>query len=131
MDIDVEETRTVADLMTQDPLTVRPGDQVGRVRDLILTLGIHALPVMVDDDVVGIVTSTDIADDWPDDEAVATVMTRSPLVISAEGSVREAADLMIENGVHHLLVEAAGEVIGILSSLDLLHALVVRPRRDR
>lgn len=120
----------MADLMTQDMIALRPNDRIGRARDIILTLGIHALPVMMDNDVVGIVTSTDLVEDWPDDDAVQTVMTSSPYAVNAETSVREAADLMNERRIHHLLVEAGGEVIGILSSLDLLRALVVSPTSD-
>ncbi len=118
------EYRTVADLMTQDLIALRPEDRVGRARDALLTLGIHALPVMVGNDVVGIVTSLDLVDDRPEDQPISTLMTKSPGAIDAEGGVREAAELMIERGLHHLLVESEGEVIGILSSLDLLRAFV-------
>ena len=78
------------------------------------------------DDVVGLVTSHDLVDDWPDDELVSTVMSEAPLTIDADAGVAEAADLMVERRVHHLLVERGGQPVGILSSLDLLHALRLR-----
>lgn len=111
--------------MTTEPLVVKASDRIGRARDMMLTLRIHALPVIDSvEDVVGIVTSTDLVDDWSDEEAIETVMTSVPYMIDVETGIREAADCMIERRVHHLLVERAGQVIGILSSLDLLHALV-------
>ncbi len=122
-----ENPTIIEDLMTSEPITIEPGDKVGRARDLMLTLGIHALPVVREDVVVGIVTSTDLIDNWPDDEAVSTVMTSAPYSIDIETGLREAADLMIERRVHHLLVERHGHTVGILSSLDLLYTLVVRP----
>ncbi len=121
-----EHPRIVDDLMTVEPIVVAPSDTLGRARDLILTLGIHALPVMQRDDVVGLVTSHDLVDDWPDDELVSTVMSEAPLMIDADAGVAEAADLMVERRVHHLLVERGGQPVGILSSLDLLHALRLR-----
>ena len=121
--------RIVEDLMTADLVVIRPNDQVGWARDLIMTLAIHALPVVDEDAVVGIVTTADLADDWRNDEPVRTVMTVSPLTVGVETSLHEAAELMIERRIHHLLVEEAGDMIGILSSLDLLQVLVI-PRAD-
>ncbi len=121
-----EHPRTVDDLMTVEPIVVSPSDTLGRARDLVLTLGIHALPVMLRDEVVGLVTSHDLVDDWPDDELVSTVMSEAPLTIDVDAGVSEAADLMVERRIHHLLVERAGQPVGILSSLDLLHALRLR-----
>ena len=114
---------TVADVMTTDLLAVLPADRIGRVRDLMLTVSIHAVPVMDGNDVLGIVTSTDLIDDWPDDEPLSTIMSPVPTAISHEASIQEAAELMLADRIHHLLVTDEREVIGILSSLDLLAAL--------
>lgn len=113
--------------MTTDLIALGPDDRVGRARDLLICLGIHALPVIVDNEVLGIVTSADLVDDWPDDEVVSTIMTGSPFTIAAEAGFREAADQMITRRVHHLMVELDGDVIGILSSLDLLHVFITSP----
>lgn len=113
----------VAELMTEDLVSLLPGDRVGRARDIMLSFGIHALLVMEGNDVLGIVTSTDLIDDWPEDEAVTTVMTPSPAGISDQASIREAAETMIRLRTHHLLVTDERDVIGIISSFDLLDAL--------
>ena len=119
--------RTVEDLMTEDLIAVRPSDRVGRARDLLTSLGFNALPVMEANQVVGIVTTSDLVDDWPEHELVSTIMTESPYSIAADAGLREAADQMILHRIHHLMVEAEGEAIGLLSSLDLLHAFVTGP----
>ena len=118
---------TVGDLMTEDLLAILPDDRVGRARDVMLSVGVHAVLVMDGNEVLGIVTSTDLIDNWPDDEPIATVMTAAPAAISVEATVREAAESMISSRTHHLLVEDGHEVIGILSSFDLLDALTVGP----
>ena len=119
---------TVADLMTEDLLSILPHDRVGRARDVMLSAGVHAVLVMDGNDVQGIVTSTDLVDRWPDDESISTVMTSAPVSIGAHTPLREAARAMIIGRTHHLLVDdevdGDSEVVGILSSLDLLEAIV-------
>ncbi len=114
---------TVQSLMSPDLIALQPSDRVRRSRDLILSIGIHALPVMDGNSVVGIVTSSDLVDNWPEDELVETIMTKSPVSVDAAASLQEAAEAMVDGRMHHLLVESDGETVGILSSLDLLRAL--------
>jgi CBS domain-containing protein len=123
MPTDRQPPKFVNDVMTVDLIALLPEDRVSRARDLLLSVGIHALPVMEGNDVLGIVTSTDLIDDWPEDDLVSAIMTPVPLSIHLDASVREAADLMIDSRIHHLLVKDEREVIGIISSLDLLDAV--------
>lgn len=111
--------------MTEDLVSVLPDDRVERVRDIMLSFGIHAVLVMEGNDVLGIVTSTDLIDDWPEEEQVTTVMTPTPASISDQSSIREAAEIMLRLRTHHLLVSDEREVVGIVSSLDLLEVLTV------
>lgn len=97
----------------------------------MLSAGVHAVLVMDGNDVRGIVTSTDLLDSWPDDEPIATVMTQAPVSIGAQTPLREAARAMIVGRTHHLLVgdevDGESEVVGILSSFDLLEAITADP----
>lgn len=120
---------SIGDLVTVDLVAVLPHDKAGRARDILLTLGVHAVPVMEGNDVLGIVTSADLVEEWPDDELVSAVMTPAPTSVNVEASVAEAAELMLSHRIHHLLVTDDIEVMGILSSLDLLQALVPDPER--
>jgi CBS domain-containing protein len=115
--------RVVSDLMTEDLLAVLPDDRLGRARDVMLSVGVHAVLVMMPRTSLPSITSTDLIDNWPDEEPVATVMTPAPVSITVEASVREAAELMLSGPTHHLVVVDGREVVGILSSFDLLEAL--------
>ena len=117
--------RIVADLMTDDLITVTTDDSVDNARDLVLSLGIHALPVTEGDAVVGILTTSDLSDDWPADELVGSVMSAPVYRISPQATVREAADEMLTHSVHHLIVENKGGTIGLISSFDLLRAISI------
>jgi CBS domain-containing protein len=114
------DVQVVGQLMTVDLISVRPVDRVGRARDLLRIFDIHALPVMDGNEVVGVVTSSDLIDDWDDSQHVNTIMTSAPMLINVQATVQEAAELMVHQKVHHLLVTDEREVIGILSSFDLL-----------
>ena len=108
--------------MTVDLIAVLPTDRVRRARDILISLGIHALPVMDGNDVMGIVTSTDLVDNWDEDELMTTVMTPTPILIDMGATIEDAAETMVANRTHHLLVTDAEEVTGIVSSFDLLQA---------
>ena len=122
---------TVAELMTEELLSIQPDDAVGRARDVMLSMGVHAVLVMDGNEVHGIVTSTDLVDNWPDEEPIATVMTPTPVSIAAQTPLPAAARTMIVGRTHHLLisdeVDGESEVVGILSSLDLLEAIAFDP----
>lgn len=117
-----EQPRIVDDLMTDDLITVEVTDSIGQARDLILALGLNALPVLRDGKVVGILTSPDLADDWAEDLPVATAMSSPVYRIHPEATLRAAADQMLSFNVHHLIVEDRSRV-GIITSFDLLRAL--------
>jgi tRNA nucleotidyltransferase (CCA-adding enzyme) len=117
-----EPPRIVDDLMTDDLITVEATDSIGQARDLILALGLNALPVLRDDKVIGILTSPDLADDWAEDLPVTTAMSSPVYRIHPEATLRAAADQMLSFNVHHLIVEDRTRV-GIITSFDLLRAL--------
>jgi len=118
----------VGDLMTVDLISVLAHDRVGRARELLRSSGLHAVLVMDGNDVLGIVTSVDLVDDWTDDEMVLSAMSPGPTLIDTAATISEAAEMMLSQRVHHLVVSDEREVIGILSSFDLLEALVAPTR---
>lgn len=114
----------VKDYLTADLVTIAPEDSVSRARDLMLGLGFHGLPVVEDDNVVGIVTSADLVEEWPQGEPVATIMSRSVRLVDSDAPVAVAAELMRNESIHHLVVMDQNGIAGILTSFDLLAALV-------
>ncbi len=116
----------VGDLMTADLMALRPNDTVGRARQVLKDSGLHALPIIDRNDTTGVVTLLD-CQGRRNEELLADVVARAPVTISLDASVAEAATLMRSEYIHHLLVtEGSGEnaeVVGILSSFDLLKTL--------
>lgn len=112
-------------LMGPSVICVSPDDPISRARQLMLGLRHHGLPVVDREGmVVGIITSSDLVEQWPTLEPVETAMSRPVLTIDLRASAAEAAILMFEAGVHHLVVTRDERPVGVVSSFDLLQALI-------
>ncbi|MCY1019205.1 chloride channel protein [Pyxidicoccus sp. MSG2] len=86
----------------------------------------QGFPVVVGGELVGVVTRRDLLDGREaTGRRVRELVKRAPAVAYADSSLREAADLMVEEGVGRLPVvhrEAPTRVVGILTRSDLLGA---------
>lgn len=112
---------TVAHVMTHNVIFAAPDHTIAHVRELMVGKKIHALPVVAQNrQVQGIVTTIDLAANLHDDTPVSDVMSEKVIRLSATKPVSEAARLMREHHVHHLVVADKDTVVGILSSYDLL-----------
>lgn len=116
---------TVDDLMTADLVFCRSGESSAAARSMMLEREIHGLPVLDDlGNVIGIVTSHDLVDDDPDMETVNDVMSTNVATIDAGARITEAAAVMRDERLHHLVVvDGAGHAVGVLSTFDLLSVL--------
>lgn len=117
-----ESITTVGDIMSTPVLTREAGDMVGEIRDQMLETGVHCLPIVDDAGTpIGVVSAWDLVEEYQPMEAISNAMTPRVVTIGADESVREAAAEMRNNFIHHLVVvDEAGGVIGVLSSMDLV-----------
>lgn len=82
---------------------------------------------------VGILTDADlrervVAAHSSTDAPVSTVMSAPVVVLSPEALALEAVQLMLERGIHHVvLANASGEAMAVLSDGDILSAEADRP----
>lgn len=87
---------------------------------------VGALLVEKKGELIGLVTETDVVRKAlaegkdPAKTSVENVMTVPLNSIQVTRSLQDAYDMMADLGVRHLVVRAAGEVIGIVSVRDLL-----------
>lgn len=136
----------VAELMTSDVVTVRPGTPLREAAVLLATKKISGLPVVDDDGhVVGVLSEADIlvkaggatrghrllgwlleSDvDLEDKIAARTVgdaMSAPALTIEADRRVHEAAKLMAAEGVNRLPVVEKDRLVGIITRADVVRA---------
>ncbi len=110
-------------LMSSDLVTVTPETPIEEAGEMLIEHGVGSLMV-VDDDLVGIVTSTDFVDivtsgTSMDESTVADYMSADVVTVDIDDSIRDAAATMISTDIEHLPVEDDGGVVGMLSTTDL------------
>lgn len=116
----------VGQLMSSPVYTVAPETPIHEAGEKMLNQNIGSL-VVADEDgrPEGILTSTDFvrlaANQRPiDDTAVNAYATTITTTMTVNETIREAADAMMDNGIHHLpVVEDEDGLMGILTSTDL------------
>jgi CBS domain-containing protein len=57
------------------------------------------------------------------EHTVAEVMTRNVVALGPEASVKEAAELMVNRGIHRILVLQGDELVGIVTTTDVMRAV--------
>jgi len=115
----------VGRLMSSPVETVAPETPVQQAATVLLDRDIGSV-VVVDDDngLVGILTTTDFvritADDTATEATVADYMTTDVVTATANGSIVDVAETMVDNGFHHLpVVDDEAGVIGMVTTTDL------------
>jgi CBS domain-containing protein len=120
----------VSEVATTDVTALTGNDDVAEVRTWLESGAPgsehHAFPILNEDGSLrGVLTQRDVWADHADHAPLRQLLKRPPAVAFANSSLREAADLMVKEGVGRLPVvarEAPGKVIGMLTRSDLLSA---------
>ena len=137
---------TVGACMKSPVLTVKPDESVRHVRERMEQYRVNQFPVMVDGQLVGIVTDRDVRDASPsvfevasrrrarpdgtdpDRIPISDVMSRNVLTLAPDAPVAEAVRVMRRERIGALPVVDHGKLVGILTRSDLLDALAVLAR---
>jgi len=123
----------VKDVMKRPVITTGPEATLAEAHRLMWEQGIRHLPVVDQGGLVGIVTDRDIRlatshlrpDPLPCDARVYQVMKRPVLTADPLDPVEEAARLMRAERVGCLPVVEGRDLVGIITGVDLLDALIV------
>ena len=108
--------------VVRDPTTIKSSKTIGELKQLTSELKISGMPVVDDDNLVGIVTSRDFkyADDM--DADVSSIMTpREKLITVKEGiSQDDVKKMMYENKIEKILVlDESGSLSGLVTMKDI------------
>jgi CBS domain-containing protein len=130
----------ISKIMSRNVITVHHGDPISKVRGLVREHGVHHIPVVNGDQLVGIITWTDIlrvsfGDAFGADEravdatldhtlTLEQVMKKDPVSLPDTGTVREAAEILASSDFHSLPVVNGGKLVGIVTSTDLIKYLL-------
>ena len=127
--------------MTRDPPSVGPHDSLAAVIELLRRRDIRAVPVIENDQLIGIVTDRDIrqvAPGYPlfrdDDEiqryrenlTVTAAMTADPMTVAPMDSLVAAAKVLETYKISSLPVVDGKRLVGMLTVTDILKVFIAQ-----
>lgn len=129
----------VSSLMTKKVIAVGPEDELLLVKDIFATNNIHHLPVVRHDTLVGMVSRIDFdvyfktlsrhfEDRFVNDtllrvHRVKEIMTSKLAKLEPDDRINVALEVFKVNRFHALPVVKDGELVGILTTYDIIKAL--------
>ncbi len=120
----MHQQQTVQQIMTDSVISVSPNQTIEEAARLMNENNIGAIPVVENNQVVGMVTDRDItirstADGGNEKQPVSQVMTNEIISVTPETQVEEAASLMAENQIRRLPVIENNQIVGMVSLGDI------------
>ncbi len=131
----------ITHIMTRQVVTVNKDATLAEVERLMKRKHIRHIPIVEDENIIGIVSLTDlqrlsytssfaeVEAEGEDDVAIFNllsldqVMVRNPFCIQKNATVGDACDVLIRMDFHALPVVDGRELIGIVTTTDLLRYL--------
>jgi acetoin utilization protein AcuB len=129
----------VRDIMTSPAVAIPAHTTLQDAYRTMREKGIRHLPVLEGNDLVGVITDRDLRlatsslapSPFPPGSPVSTVMSRAPLTADPGDPVEDAARIMREKKIGCLPVLDDGRLMGIITGLDLLDALMRMTGADK
>jgi IMP dehydrogenase len=105
----------------ENPITISPGDTIGKALDIMEKNNVSGLPVTEGDRAVGIITHRDLMFKTRMDIPVRDVMTKQLVTADERASVEQAIELLDRHKIEKLLmVDAAGRLRGMMTVKDII-----------
>ena len=130
----------ISNIMTPNPIVLNLNDGLAQAEYLFKKHKMRHLPVVKGDQILGIISMTDLArissvDSYdPDNFSIDTsiyelfsleqIMVRNPKCIDPDLTIKEAAQQFLEAEYHALPVVDDNKLVGILTTTDLIHYLL-------
>ena len=137
----------VSEIMTKNPVTVKPGATIKVASDLMIGGDIGALPVVdLSGNIVGIITERDIVKKVvnkkikPTEVKVEEIMTKEVAMAVPQMEVQDAVRLMLSKDIRRLpVIECEfnkpylykGRCVGIVTSVDAMRALLEYRKEEK
>lgn len=118
-------------VMTSHPVTITPFRELREAVELMIKNNISSLPVADDDEVVGIITKTDLMDFYSQKFAnkwkVSQLMTSEVVTVNENHSIGHVISRMEDQKIGKLVVMRDNEPVGIITSGNISFANVEDP----
>ncbi|WP_456437118.1 CBS domain-containing protein [Psychroserpens sp.] len=130
----------VSTIMTKNIIALNRTDDLETAEKLFKQHHIRHIPVVSGDVIIGMLSYTDLlrisfADALSEDETevdtvvynmftLEQVMTKNVVTVNPETTIKEVAEILTKNEFHALPVVDGGELVGIVTSTDLINYLL-------
>ncbi|AKT35600.1 putative signal-transduction protein containing cAMP-binding and CBS domain [Pyrobaculum sp. WP30] len=119
--------KAVKEVMKSPPVTLYPQAALADAARTMAEKNIGFVVLTDGDKPVGVVSERDVVkalvSGMPLNTPLEKIATKRVITIEPEKSVVEAADLMAENKIRHLVIAERGKVVGVISLRDLVRLL--------
>ena len=124
--------RTVAEVMSTDPVTAVPSETIAEAAGRMADHRVGSVIVVDGERPIGILTERDLvrfgaSAAHSDGTKVSEWMTEDPDCIAPHVSVHEAFDSLAEHGYRHIPVVDSGRLVGVVSLRDLMRVAQIAP----
>ena len=123
--------KQITSLIGENVITVKLNDSVETVEKVLDSNQLSCVPVInTQGECFGVISAPDLAHFHnarknPIAERAWEMCTHKIIEVSSDISVKEAAELMVKNNIHHLVVVEDGSIKGIVSSIDILRGYIL------
>lgn len=125
----------VSQIMTKEVVTLTTKNNLSDAENLFKEYGVRHLPVVNGNQLIGVLSYSDLLkisfSELSDDEkkidttvfnmyTIEQVMTKNPVSVSPNKTVREVTELLAKQSFHSVPVMENGELKGVVTTTDLL-----------
>ena len=125
----------VSQIMTKEVVTLTTKNNLSDAENLFKAHGVRHLPVVNGNQLIGVLSYSDLLkisfSELSDDEkkidttvfnmyTIEQVMTKNPVSVFPDKTVREVTELLAKQSFHSVLVTENGELKGVVTTTDLL-----------
>lgn len=122
--------QSIASLMRHEVHPVGADDTIASVEQQMLARGMGWAPVVDEGGAtLGVISSLDLLRFHADGKDAAKVCawqicTYKPIAVPPDASVAEVARLMVEAGIHHVVIRDGHALKGVVSSMDFVRTFM-------
>jgi CBS domain-containing protein len=114
----------VSAAMTRDLKVISTDSDIRDAARTMLKNGFSSLPVVVESEIVGLITKTDLVMSLAQSrKKIRDFYTKDPILVNPADTLVSARKLMIEHKIHRLLVTDRGLLAGIITERDIARGL--------
>jgi len=113
-------------IMTKHPETIHPDDNLAKAKEMMEVAGFRRLPVVKDDEVVGMLTERDLRSHagYLDSTKVNAAMSAPVISVGPNSTVQAVARLMLRHKIGGMPVLDSGKLVGMVTTIDMLKAFL-------